>query len=186
MKKIILLLLTLLILYISFNLLKKVNFHPTNKVGDVVDSFHDVKVYFNGGVGHTDERNLASDGYNLGIKYQCVEFVKRYYYKALKHKMPDSYGNAIDFFDKKLKDGEINKQRNLYQYHNGSTSSPKINDIIIFDKHLFNPYGHVAIVCNVNENNITIIQQNAGVFSKTRVVYKLKKSTTITIWITMF
>ena len=133
MKKIILLLLTLSILYISFNLLKKVNFHPTNKVGDVVDSFHDVKVYFNGGVGHTDGRNLASDGYNLGIKYQCVEFVKRYYYKALKHKMPDSYGNAIDFFDKKLKDGEINKQRN------------------------------------------TIIQQNAGVFSKTRVVYKLKK-----------
>jgi surface antigen len=174
-KNIMLTIVILLLIYFGFKLIKKINFHPTNKCGDIIDSFQNVNVYFNGGVGHTEGRNLASDGYNLGIKYQCVEFVKRYYYEALNHKMPDSYGNAIDFFDNTLKDGEFNKKRNLFQYVNGSLTSPNINDIIIFDKHLFNPYGHVAIVSEVNENNITIVQQNAGTFSDTREVYELNK-----------
>jgi len=174
-KNIILIIVTLLLLYIGYKLIKKINFHPTHKCGDIIDNFNNVNVYFNGGVGHTEGRNLAKDGYNLGIKYQCVEFVKRYYYEALKHKMPDSYGNAIDFFDNALKDGEFNKKRNLFQYHNGSLTQPKINDIMIFDKHLFNPYGHVAIVSEVNENNITIVQQNAGAFSQTREVYVVNK-----------
>jgi len=165
----------LALIFIGFNLIKKINFHPTHKCGEIIDNYNNVNVYFNGGVGHTEGRNLTKDGYNLGIKYQCVEFVKRYYYEALNHKMPDSYGNAVDFFNSTLKDGELNKQRNLYQYKNGSSTPPKLNDIIIFDKHLFNPYGHVAIVADVNENNITIVQQNAGVFSDTREIYKLNK-----------
>jgi len=164
-----------LLLYIGFKLIKKVNFHPTHKCGDVIDSFNNVNLYFNGGVGHTQGRNLAKDGYNLGIKYQCVEFVKRYYYKALNHKMPDSYGNAIDFFNPKLEDGELNKQRALFQYKNGSFTKPRVNDIVIFNKHLFNPYGHVAIVCDVTDKNITIIQQNAGAFSDMREVYEVNQ-----------
>jgi len=48
-------------------------------------------VYYNGSVGHVSGRNLVPDGYNPGLKYQCVEFVKRYYYQHLNHKIPDSY-----------------------------------------------------------------------------------------------
>ncbi|MFA0963395.1 hypothetical protein AB9P05_16445 [Roseivirga sp. BDSF3-8] len=48
-------------------------------------------------------RNLTPDGYNLGLKYQCGEFMKRYYYLHLNHKMPDSYGHARDFFNPSLK-----------------------------------------------------------------------------------
>lgn len=174
-KKVMLIIVILALIFIGFKLIKKINFHPTHKCGDIIDSFQNVNVYFNGGVGHTEGRNLAKDGYNLGIKYQCVEFVKRYYYEALNHKMPDSYGNAVDFFNSSLKDGELNKQRNLFQYFNGSLTQPKINDIIIFDNHVFNPYGHVAIVSDVSEHNITIVQQNAGTFSDTREVYELNK-----------
>lgn len=108
------------------------------------------------------------DGYNLGLKYQCVEFVKRYYYKHLQHKMPDSYGHAKDFFDKTLRDGQKNKPRGLTQYTNPSQTKPKINDIIIFDGTVFNRYGHVAIISNVTDNEIEIIQQNPGQFGKSR------------------
>ena len=174
-KKIILIFLVILLLIIGFKILTKINFNLKYKCGDVIDSFNNVNLYFNGGVGHTQGRNLAKDGYNLGIKYQCVEFVKRYYYKALNHKMPNSYGNAIDFFNPKLKDGELNRQRALFQYKNGSFTKPRVNDIIIFDKHLFNPYGHVAIVCDVTDKNITIIQQNAGAFSDMREVYEVNQ-----------
>src|SRR5690606_35208838 len=86
--------------------------------GDRVDSLHGVYVYYNGSVGNVKGRNLAPDGYNLGLKYQCVEFVKRYYYEHLEHKMPDSYGHAKDFFDNAVGDGKLNKRRALIQYNN--------------------------------------------------------------------
>jgi hypothetical protein len=61
-------------------------------------------VYYNGGVANVVGRNVSVDGYNLGLKYQCVEFVKRYYYQHLGHKMPDTYGHAKDFFDRNVAD----------------------------------------------------------------------------------
>ena len=117
-------------------------------------------VYYNGKVGNSFGRNSTSDGYNLGLKYQCVEFVKRYYYNHLKHKMPDSYGNAKDFFDSSIEDGLLNKKRNLIQYSNPGKSKPSVDDILIFDRTTFNQYGHVAIIANVEENRVQIIQQN--------------------------
>ncbi len=143
--------------------------HPTLHIGDKVDSLNGVYVYYNGRVSHTGERNTSKDGYNLGLKYQCVEFVKRYYYEYYHHKMPDSYGNAKDFYDSKIKDGELNIARNLLQFSNPSKLKPKVGDLIILDGHLGNKYGHVAIISAVNKNSISIIQQNPGVFDKPRV-----------------
>ncbi|MFM7667096.1 MAG: CHAP domain-containing protein [Bacteroidota bacterium] len=132
------------------------------KIGDIVDSLDGVYVFYNGDVSHVSERHLAKDGYNLGLKYQCVEFVKRYYYEHLKHKMPDSYGHAREFYNSKFRDGELNSKRNLLQFKNGSASKPQVKDLIVFDGHEFNPYGHVAIISRVGENFIEIIQQNPG------------------------
>jgi hypothetical protein len=70
----------------------------------VVDTLNRVKVYYNGGVSNSEGRNLTQEVYNIGVKYQCVEFIKRYYYEHLHNKMPDNYGNAIDYFDTTLKD----------------------------------------------------------------------------------
>lgn len=77
------------------------------QVGDVVDELRGVKIYFNGDVGNTRERRRSSDGYNYGLAYQCVEFVKRYYFDALGHRMPDTWGHAKDFFDREVFDGEV-------------------------------------------------------------------------------
>jgi surface antigen len=102
-----------------------------------------------------------------------VEFVKRYYYQHLKHKMPDSYGNAKDFFDKALSDGQKNHKRNLTQHTNPSYTKPKVDDLLIYNGTLLNKYGHVAIVSKVTDNEIEIIQQNAGRYSKARETFAL-------------
>ncbi|WP_430412787.1 CHAP domain-containing protein [Kordia sp.] len=61
----------------------------------------------------------------------------------------------------------------MIQYTNGSISKPKTNDILVFKSSWYNSFGHVAIVTEVSNHSITIIQQNAGSFSNTRVSYNL-------------
>lgn len=166
----------LIVIYFSYKGLKKVNFNSEYEVGQQIDSLHSVVVFYNGGVDNVVKRN-TKEGYNLGLEYQCVEFVKRYYYEHFNHKMPDSYGHAISFYDKKVSDGKINKQRNLIQYSNASISAPKESDLIIMEGSLFNKYGHVAIISKVTENSVEIIQQNPGPFSSSREVFELSKTT---------
>lgn len=155
---------------------KNPNFKTSYSVGQAIDSLNGVKVYYNGGIGNVSGRNLTADNYNLGLKYQCVEFVKRYYYEHMNHKMPDSYGNAVDFFDPDLKDGAYNKRRDLTQYSNPSESKPEVDDLIIFSGTASNEYGHVAIVSNVTDLEIEIIQQNPGPFAESRVTFSLDKT----------
>ncbi len=138
------------------------------EVGRPVDSLNGVYVYYNGSVGNVSGRNLADDGYNLGLRYQCVEFVKRYYYEHLEHRMPDSYGHAKDFFDASIGDGRVNPARNLLQYRNPGASSPRVDDLLVFDATSFNPYGHVAIVSAVDGDELEIIQQNPGPLASSR------------------
>jgi hypothetical protein len=142
-------------------------------IGQAIDSINGVYVYFNGNISHDSGRNLTPDGYNLGKKYQCVEFVKRYYYIRFNHKMPDSYGHAKDFFDPGVRDGQINKTRNLTQYVNPSRSKPMVNDLLVFGGTIYNRYGHVAIISKVSESEIEIIQQNPGPTAPSRTTFPL-------------
>lgn len=148
--------------------------HKAYNIGDPLDSLNHVVVYYNGGMGNVSERNTSLDGYNIGLKYQCVEFVKRYYYEYYKHKMPNAYGNAIDFFNKNLKDGALNVDRNLIQYTNPSKSKPQVGDLIILDATWTNEYGHVVIVSKVTEDEVEIIQQNAGNPDHPREIFDLE------------
>lgn len=147
----------------------QVGFTPKLKVGQKIDSLNGVYVYYNGSVGNVVGRNTTADGYNLGLKFQCVEFVKRYYYQHLKHKMPDSYGHAKDFYDRTVVDGGKNKKRNLIQFTNTSKSKPQVNDLLVFDGNVFNQYGHVAIISKVTSSQIQIVQQNPGPNAKSRI-----------------
>ncbi len=159
----------------GFYIYSRTEVHPVKPVGQEIDQFNGVAVYYNGGVGNVEGRNLAADGYNLGLKYQCVEFVKRYYYEHLNHKMPNSYGHAKDFFDHRLGDGQNNRDRNLKQHTNVSITKPRVNDLLIFGATEFNSYGHVAIISAVSDDEIEIIQQNPGVFATSRENFKLQK-----------
>lgn len=134
-------------------------------VGTVLDEYEGVAVHYNGwNIAQSHGKHYDSEsGYYFGHKWQCVEFVKRYYYLKLKHKMPDGWGHAKSFYDPTVADGVLNKKRGLLQYTNGGSSKPKPDDLIVFTQ---GKYGHVAIVTEVGTDYIELIQQN--VFLKTR------------------
>lgn len=156
---------------VGFWAYKKYNFGTNYVIGQEIDNLNGVSVYYNGWYSTVKGRNITADGYNLGLKYQCVEFVKRYYYEHLNHKMPNTYGHAKDYFNKSLLDGQKNKARNLYQYSNPSRSKPKVNDLLIYNASTFNKFGHVSIVSKVSDDEIEVIQQNVG--SQTRETFTL-------------
>lgn len=149
------------------------NLNSHHQIGEVIDSFNSVVVYYNGGVVHVGGRNTTADGYNLGKVYQCVEFVKRYYYEFFGHKMPDSYGHARSFYDSKIRNGQINPQRGLIQYLNGGEEKPQESDLVVYSPTISNRFGHVAIISQVREDYIEIIQQNPGPFASSREQYAL-------------
>lgn len=150
------------------------NLNPTRRVGMEIDRFQGVPVFYNGGVNHSSGRSLTPDGYNLGQKHQCVEFVKRYYDERFHHRMPDSYGHAKDYFDPAVRDGGFNRPRGLTQYTNGSRESPAVGDLLVFGPSTLNCFGHVAIVSEVRAGAVEIVQQNAGPFGKSRETLEIR------------
>lgn len=171
-RRIIFILLSFSAVIITISLFSKEFINPSYKVGEVMDSLNGVYVHYNRKMDNVVGRNISYDNYNLGLKYQCVEFVKRYYYKHLDHIMPESYGHAKDYFNPQLAYGEKNIQRELIQYKNGSKSKPTIDDLIVFGSTKFNSYGHVGIICKVTKRSIIIIQQNKN---KSRQSNRLKE-----------
>ncbi len=148
------------------------------EIGQKVEALNGVPVYYNGTVSNISGRNLTADGYNLGLKFQCVEFVKRYYYEFYNHKMPNSYGNAKDFFDAKIPHGKINRERGLLQFHNNGQELPEVGDLLIWDASIWNKFGHVAIVSKVYRDGVEVVQQNPGPFSKNREILKVQATET--------
>jgi surface antigen len=157
------------LLIISFVFVFGLSFHgPYTDVGTKIDAHNGVPIYFNGkDFTNVVGRSVTKDGYNLGLKYQCVEFVKRYYYEVYNHKMPDAYGHAKDLFDKSLGDKAYNRKRGLMQYRNVREYKPQVDDILIYDGYPGNKFGHVAIISKVTKDDVEIVQQNMG--TKTRV-----------------
>lgn len=137
--------------------------------GEPIDSLNGVIVRYNDGMNAIHGRNVF-DGYNVGLNYQCVEFVKRYYLEHYDHRMPNSYGNAKDFFDTTLADSALNKDRALIQFSNPSRSKPRIGDLIVLDTWTGNSFGHVAIISAVESDEVEVVQQNTR---STRATYDL-------------
>ncbi len=138
-------------------------------IGEAIDEHNDVKIYYNGDVLKSHGRTIIDD-YNCGKKYQCVEFVKRYYYLKLKHRMTNVWGHASQYFNMKLPDGAFNRDKGLIQFTNPSKSKPRIDDILIWG----GKYGHVAIVSKVKDNKIEIVQQNVGTATRIEIDLVLK------------
>jgi len=84
------------------------------------------------------------DGYNTGMKWQCVEYVNRYYYViyGLKIRIPGTH--ADDYYD-------TASDRGLIAYPNGGTTPLQPGDILCSNG---GTHGHVAIVRDVTTNSI--------------------------------
>src|SRR5258708_40197260 len=63
------------------------------RIGRLLDSYQGVGVYDNGVLfWKAYGKHYSEDGYYYGQKWQCVEFVKRFYFEAKQHRMPDVFG----------------------------------------------------------------------------------------------
>ena len=65
--------------------------YKSHNVGDVIDQLNKINVYYNGDTVLKSYGNNNVNGYYCGKKWQCVEFIKRYYFLHLKHEMPDGW-----------------------------------------------------------------------------------------------
>lgn len=126
-------------------------------VGVVVASYKGVPIYDNGPLAFKSHgRHYSPTGYYWGQKWQCVEFVKRFFDQAKAHQMPDVWGHAKEFFDATVPQGGMNARRGLVQFQNGGNVAPLVDDLFVFT----GGYGHVGIVSEVNSNSVEIVQQN--------------------------
>jgi parallel beta-helix repeat protein len=90
------------------------------------------------------------DVYNTGMKWQCVEYVNRYYYTIYGMEIRIPGTNAEDYYD-------TASDRGLIAYPNGGTTSPQPGDILCSNG---GTHGHVAIVREVTADSIHVIHQN--------------------------
>lgn len=125
--------------------------------GRTVDTYRGVPVYKALSRRSRAGKHFSSDRYYYGQKWQCVEFVKRFYYIAKEHPMPNIWGHAKEFYNHRVPHGKVNRRRGLVQYRNGGDMMPSPDDIIVWNSRKF---GHVAIISKVSYDEIEVVQQN--------------------------
>jgi len=133
--------------------------------GDTIGSFNGVTAHYNSGDINSceDERHISSDGYSYGFKWQCVEYIRRYYKDVFDHEMT-RWGHASGYHEQDIKNGGFNETRQLTQYDNGM-EMPQVHDIIVWR----GKYGHVAIVTKVEDGYVHTIAQNVGEYCEARL-----------------
>ncbi len=119
--------------------------------GAVVGEYNGVTAYSNGGNCYYSQDNNIVDGYNCGMKWQCVEYVNRYYFIVYGLQIRNQGGNANQYYD-------TAENRGLIPYKNGEAiSPPQPGDILCSNG---KPWGHVAIVRRVTDSEVHVIHQN--------------------------
>lgn len=91
-----------------------------------------------------------------GLKYQCVEYVRRFYHLVKGIETRDGMpgrgwdGNADTYF-------KTAGEKGLEALENGGSTPPLPDDIITFEG---GAHGHVAIITAVTDDHIEFIEQN--------------------------
>ena len=108
----------------------------------------------------SDFVSLIDDIY-MGYKWQCVELARRWLYSQ-RGLIFEEVGMAYEIFGlTSLRDPRTNKTVPLKSFRNGSRRPPEVGCMIIWDEGgEFERTGHVAIVTQVHEDRIAIIEQN--------------------------
>lgn len=124
--------------------------------GSEIGTFNNVAAYSNCSTSCVTCNNSCNslnyiDGTYIGIKWQCVEYVRRYYYNIYGLDLASLHrGDANTFYNNAGKMG-------LEKIQNGATAPPAVGDILVSNG---GNYGHVAIVRSVFGNQVCTIQQN--------------------------
>lgn len=166
----------------------------TNAVGTLVQAQSNGRDFGTGTACGTDPVDVTwwkgAQLSNYGDAYECPEFVRRYYDGLVDQQHDPTLevwrGDAITYYDQTTA-----ANRGLVLYCNNAstalldcseTTPPEIGDIIVFQEpgstcdnkgHCTpkDPTGHVAIIDNVSDTTITVIEQNFNAFGGRSINY---------------
>lgn len=145
--------LLIIITIISIIILIYIFVNSSYQFGDIIDTFDGVDAYSNqkGETNCTDVNYY--NGIYTGIKWQCVEFVRRYL--IIRHGI--TFSEVDHAFE--IPNAQFRK---LNGSHVQTTSDLKVGSIIVWPKNYeYNfPDGHVAIVSAVSHSGINVVEQN--------------------------
>jgi len=120
--------------------------------GTYLGTYNSVNVYSNGTGGYVSNEYNFINGTNTGMKWQCVEYVNRYYLLIYNKNIRVPGHNAVNYYPNATQHG-------LVSYPNNGNTAPAIGDVLCFSGG--NPnYGHVAIVREIGSNYLKVAQQN--------------------------
>lgn len=109
----------------------------------------------------TRGKRTRKSGKTLGIKYQCVELLRRWLIK--KHLVTFSaVPNAHAMFNLAhvTTVSKKTKKDPWLTIYNGTQNKPPLNAVLIWGKRGTKNYGHVAIVNKIQGDRIGIVEQN--------------------------
>lgn len=115
-----------------------------------IGDFNSVKINSNGDITNVSNDYYSVDGVTTGMKWQCVEYVNRYYLQVYNKNIRIPGTDAKDYY-------KTATDRKLSAYLNDGSVSPQPGDILVSEG---GTYGHVAIVREVTENRVYVTQQN--------------------------
>ncbi|OMJ83395.1 hypothetical protein SteCoe_15733 [Stentor coeruleus] len=129
--------------------------------GVLLGSYKGVEGYSNRKAGWGAGANFIN-GHFTGYKYQCVEYARRWLILA-KQLTFQEISCACHIWDlDKVIDINTNNELPLIGISNGSSVPPVADALLIYSRGLKVPWGHVAIITEVNlhHNYIRIAEQN--------------------------
>lgn len=120
--------------------------------GTYLGQFNQVASYSNGSATYVSNLNNYVGSVYTGMKWQCVEYVRRYFLSAFNSDLASRFtGNANTWYANAASMG-------LDQYPNSGTTPPMVGDILCSTGPSAN--GHVAIIKRIIGNKIFTAQQN--------------------------
>ena len=127
--------------------------------GTDLGEFNGVIVYSNCDDDCVECNNYCQDqhyinGTYIGIKWQCVEYVRRYYHTVYNLDLASKWrGHANTWYDNAATMG-------LARFANGSLDMPQVGDILVSEGIPDVNVGHIAIIRDISDNSVCTIQQN--------------------------
>ena len=130
--------------------------------GTVLGVYQDVEARSNGSDYHFSRESNYTNGSYTGVKYQCVEFARRWLLlsKGLEfHPVPIAahIWNIKSY--QRVSDGRLVP---VTAFPNGSSTPPVVDSIIIWKVATEVPAGHIAVITEVNleQNYVRVAEQN--------------------------
>jgi surface antigen len=121
------------------------------KFGAYLGAFNNVLVFSNGHSDYVSMKDNLVGTVNLGTKWQCVEYVRRFYLGSFGVDLSQFHrGDANTWFDSA-------DRMKLRRFQNGGTAPPQGGDILASDG---GSHGHLAIVRSVTPTEVCTVQQN--------------------------